>query len=289
MQVPLSVFHGLSIAVLLTVLIAHFTVDGLSAMWRRAAQIGSWNLLTYTAFSVFSVFVDTRRVTERRLIFLDISFSVSVTTAAGVFLFYMLVVLPFTPQFRIDHDCHNTPSQDSCMSGPGLAVLTMVHVVPLVLSSFELVCVPHKYAFENIKVELSALVSYVAIFLLFSVLCYEYLHASPYVVQDLVSPSVSVVIYVFCLFFFVGVFFAVRWLHSKCWAESTKVHYTDQLLSSLEEQWGGVPASEAPEFNIQAFAGREGKRSGPEHFQIEFDETEGLVQHGADTSRRAEG
>eukprot|EP00470_Lotharella_oceanica_P003688 CAMPEP_0170168778 /NCGR_PEP_ID=MMETSP0040_2-20121228/1736_1 /TAXON_ID=641309 /ORGANISM="Lotharella oceanica, Strain CCMP622" /LENGTH=233 /DNA_ID=CAMNT_0010407147 /DNA_START=269 /DNA_END=970 /DNA_ORIENTATION=- len=173
------------------------------------------------------------------------------TLATGTLLFFLLVVLPFTPKFTIRTHCHNTRHMDDCMSWSGMIVLSLVHVVPFAMHAFEMVFVEHKFAFENIKVELAALSLYVVTFLIWSVLCYKYLHASPYYVQDMVGEAISIVIYVLCLGYFVGVFFGVRWVHHRIWPPVTKMHYTDQLMSDAEEHFSSVPA--AADFEVQTF------------------------------------
>jgi len=236
---------------LLAIGLLHGFIDGPLSLWWRITQIGAWSLLTNMAYLLFALILDLRRCSEREEIIRDIFFTVCLTLACGVFLFYVLVVLPFTPKFKIDGHCHTTQKSDDCMSLGGIVAMSLVHLVPLMTTVLEMVFVEHRFSFENIKVELSVLSSYVCLFLVWSVLCYELLHASPYYVQDMVGTSVSIVIYVFCILFFLVVFFCVRWMHHKIWPPGTKVHYTDKLIASIEEQWNSIPA--AVDFEVQTF------------------------------------
>mmetsp|Transcript_1611 Transcript_1611/g.2318 ORF Transcript_1611/g.2318 Transcript_1611/m.2318 type:complete len:284 (-) Transcript_1611:239-1090(-) len=244
-------FHAVAFTCLITTTLLHGFIDGPYSLWWRLTQIGAWSLITNAIFVACSFFGDIRKCHERVYIKLDIFFTVCLTLAVGVFIFYVLVVLPFTPQFTINSDCHNTAHDDDCMSLGGFVVMSLVHAVPFVTSIGEMILVEHKFSFENKKVELTVLMAYVALFLTWSVLCYQLLHASPYYVQDMVGPGVSILMYILCLAFFVGMFFLVRWIHHRLWPPQTKVHYTDQLISSIEEQWRFVPA--AVDYEVKTF------------------------------------
>mmetsp|Transcript_15921 Transcript_15921/g.30121 ORF Transcript_15921/g.30121 Transcript_15921/m.30121 type:complete len:280 (-) Transcript_15921:227-1066(-) len=258
MRIETWQFRIISITLLLAVAMMHTFIDGLLSLVWRATQIGAWNLVTSLAYFIFALVCDVRRhrVKEKTLIILDILFTTCLTLATGTLLFFLCVVLPFTPEFTIKMHCHNTTRMDDCMSLSGMIVLCLVHLVPFVTHMLEMVFVEHRFAFENIKVEMAALCCYVVTFLIWSVLCYKYLHASPYYVQDMVGQSISIVIYVLCLGYFVGIFFVVRWFHHRIWPPITKMHYTDQLMSDAEEHFSSVPA--AADFEVQTFTGSKG-------------------------------
>jgi len=244
-------FHAFCLLCLSLSTLLHAFIDGPYSLWWRLTQIGSWSLITNLVFAFFALLTDLRSYPEKVHIKLDIFFTVCLTLAVGVCIFYLVVVLPFTPRFNIDAHCHNTAKDDDCMSLGGFIVMSIVHAVPLITSTCEMIFIEHKFAFENIKVELFVLSSYVFVFLAWSVLCYQLLHASPYYVQDMVGSAVSVLIYVLCIMFFIGIFFLVRCIHHRIWPSITKVHYTDQLIAHIEEQWSAVPA--AADFEVLTF------------------------------------
>mmetsp|Transcript_17308 Transcript_17308/g.31058 ORF Transcript_17308/g.31058 Transcript_17308/m.31058 type:complete len:301 (+) Transcript_17308:112-1014(+) len=250
-------FHFLCVVSLLTTGLMHGFIDGPRSLLWRLTQIGSWSLLTNLVFfgSAFmqNLKRDSERTSDMPIILHDIAFTVCLSISVGVFAFYVLVVVPFTPEFTIDPNCKNTRNEDDCTSVAGLLVLSMVHLVPFVAMTLEMIYIEHRFAFENKRVELFFLISYVVIFLIWSVLCFEFLHASPYYVQDKIGKNSSIIIYVLCVGFFVATFFTVRWIHHRLWPPITKLHYTDQLLRSIEADWNSVPDAEEFEFKVQTY------------------------------------
>jgi len=255
-----AAFNGLCfILLVLTFIAAVVDFPHTRPVWWAFTQATAWNLVVHLVYFSYSFVVGvdnkSRFFIPNLILHRDRMFAVCLALAGGAVVFYSVVLLPFTPKLlKLGGDCHGSSSD--CTSVDAFVTLLVTNFLPLLLLIIDLLKIDHRLSFRSLYVEVAVILFYALAYFTFAVICWLFSGFWPYAVDEdsvLAGNSVwSFFLHCSMAIFFILSYLGFRALHARLWKAQPDVHYTDSLLSSIEEAWR-ESESHANEFEINVF------------------------------------
>jgi FAR-17a/AIG1-like protein len=232
----------------LTLLMVAMLAPSVRPFWWILTQVSAWSLILHFVYFSLACTVEGKRRVVSLEIHRDRLFSLCAALALGVLVSFFTIVVPLTPRFVEVGACTR---HSECVSVQEFAVICASHTVPLLCMMVEIVTSRHVYAYRNIYVDVAMVVSFVAVYFVWSVICAAINEDWPYQVQSKLSKhgGLTVLVDVAILVVFVLCYFVSRRIHHRLWSEKLDDDMEDGTVQLITDS-GHLPSLQEYEIHI---------------------------------------